>query len=166
MVGMGDHHRNPNSLHLAEVAARRLPAHQPGDRLLTAQLGWDYAPKPNVLALPAAAIRRDEAGKVVEIYVQRRGPTGEPLEPEPRWQAPAEGIHVHEDGKPLAQEHTDIVFMPVSIMVNPKMVNGVTGQPLRQSVLPLNAVIARVDAKSLMAAHEKQLMGDLSEMPR
>lgn len=167
---MGDHHNNANAIRMAELAARRMPAHQPGERLLSAQLGWDYAPKPHVIVLKRAEIRRDDAGKVTQIFGRsrrRNAETGEEaVDAEPSWQDPPEGAHVHEEGQPLGQEFMDIVFMPISICVNPKMVNGITGEPLRQSMIPLNIAIARVDAKELFAAHEKNLMGSLGEMPR
>jgi hypothetical protein len=165
---MGESRSNPRS-----IAARQpRPAPQRPDRELGCGFTTAIVPKQHVIMLPPAQIRRTPAlieGGVekVEIFAHKRHQnreTGEIVqEPEKAWHVLEPGQVAWPDNEAVPHELCDIVVMPISIVTNPKLVN-MHGQA-RQSQITLPIFLARVDCQALLAAHERNLMGTLADMP-
>jgi hypothetical protein len=165
---MGQHRQNPR----AAAARQPTPQRQRPDRELGCGFTTAIVPKAHVIMLPPAQIRRlpalvDGGAEKVEIFGRKRRQnqqTGAVVEDaEPAWHALEADQVAWPDNEAVPHKLCDIVVMPISIVTNPKLVN-MHGQA-RQSQITLPIYLARVDCETLLAAHERNLMGTLAEMP-
>ncbi len=150
---MGDHRKNPRAQAARQPDPTAIQRMARPDRQLREGIGGQFEPKQNIWFSAPGGMRTSEAG-TVEVRVVVDGVEA--------WKAAPEGVRVLPEGVELGLEDMDYVVRIQSMCVNNTIVDPRGNSPV--SVVAM-AVLGRVDAVSLMDAHDRNFGGRREEAP-